>query len=250
MAATLEIIFTSNVSTIFIKNKESEKNIMIKGVIFDFNGTLFYDTPQQEKAWREFAWQNFRRSISDQEFKELVHGRNTDFTLEYLADRSLSKAEVDAYVKAKETVYIDICEKDPQNTHLNSGAERLLDELKERGLPLAIATAAPKINVDYYIRKFNLECWFPLDKIIYNDGTIKGKPAPDFYLKAAQTLQLDSKDCLVFEDAISGIQAAYNANIGKIVAITTTDMVEKFKHMTELCAVIDSFDNFNRSILS
>ena len=121
---------------------------MVKGVIFDFNGTLFYDTPQQEKAWREFAWQNFRRDISDQEFKELVHGRNTDFTLEYLAGCNLSKAEVDAYVKAKETVYIDICEKDPQNTHLNSGAERLLDELKERSLPLAIATAAPKINVD------------------------------------------------------------------------------------------------------
>lgn len=222
---------------------------MVKGVIFDFNGTLFYDTPQQEKAWREFAWQNFRRDISDQEFKELVHGRNTDFTLEYLANRNLNKTEVDAYVKAKETVYIDICEKDPQNTHLNNGAERLLDELKERSLPLAIATAAPKINVDYYIERFNLERWFPLDKIIYNNGTIKGKPAPDFYLKAAKALQLDAKDCLVFEDAISGIQAAYNANIGKIVAIITTNMVEKLRHIAELCAVIDSFDNFNRSIL-
>ena len=163
---------------------------MVKGVIFDFNGTLFYDTPQQEKAWREFAWQNFRRDISDQEFKELIHGRNANFTLEYLAGRNLSKAEVDAYVKAKETVYIDICEKDPQNTHLNNGAERLLDELKERSLPLAIATAAPKINIDYYIKKFNLERWFSLDKIIYNDGTIKGKPAPDFYLKAAQSFAI------------------------------------------------------------
>lgn len=73
--------------------------------------------------------------------------------MEYLAGCNLSKAEVDAYVKAKETVYIDICEKDPQNTHLNSGAERLLDELKERSLHLAIATAAPKINIDYYIKK-------------------------------------------------------------------------------------------------
>ena len=61
-------------------------------------------------------------------------------------------------------------------------------------------------------------------------------------------MQLDAKDCLVFEDAISGIQAAYNANIGKIVAITTTDMVEKIKRMAELCAVIDSFDNFDCSI--
>lgn len=222
---------------------------MVKGVIFDFNGTLFYDTPQQEKAWREFAWQNFRRDISDQEFKELVHGRNTDFTLEYLAGRNLSKAEADAYVKAKETVYIDICENDPQNTHLNSGAERLLDELKARNFPLAIATAAPKINVDYYIERFNLERWFPLDKIIYNNGTIKGKPAPDFYLKAAKALQLNTQDCLVFEDAISGIQAAYNANIGKIVAIITTNMVEKLRHIAELYAVIDSFDNFDRLIL-
>lgn len=94
-----------------------------------------------------------------------------------------------------------------------------------------------------------MERWFALDKIIYNDGTIKGKPAPDFYLKAAKALQLNTQDCLVFEDAISGIQAAYNANIGKIVAIITTNMVEKLRHIAELYAVIDSFDNFNRSIL-
>lgn len=223
---------------------------MIKGVIFDFNGTLFYDTPQQEKAWREFAWQNFNRTITDQEFKELIHGRNTDFTMKYLSGRNLSKAEVEAYVRTKETVYINICENDPQNTHLNSGAERLLDELKGRNLPLAIATAAPKINVDYYIKKFNLERWFPLDKIIYNDGTVKGKPAPDFYLKAAKALQLNTQDCIVFEDAISGIQAAHNANIGKIIAITTPDLLEKFRKMSEVCAVIDSFDHFDRSILN
>ena len=58
-----------------------------------------------------------------------------------------------------------------------------------------------------------------LDKIRYSNGKIPGKPAPDIYQIAAKNIGLKPKDCIVIEDAISGINSAYAAGIGKIIAI-------------------------------
>ena len=49
-----------------------------------------------------------------------------------------------------------------------------------------------KSNVDFYIKEFNLEKWFDIDKIVYSDGTIKGKPAPDIYEIAAGKLEVET----------------------------------------------------------
>lgn len=74
------------------------------GVIFDFNGTLFFDGEQQERAWRLFAREAFGKEISDGEFRECVHGRNNDFTMQHLAGKALSARQVDEYVEEKETI--------------------------------------------------------------------------------------------------------------------------------------------------
>lgn len=63
---------------------------IMMGVIFDFNGTLFFDGEQQERAWRLFAREAFGKEISDGEFRECVHGRNNDFTMQHLAGKALS----------------------------------------------------------------------------------------------------------------------------------------------------------------
>ena len=185
------------------------------GVIFDFNGTLFFDGEQQERAWRLFAREAFGKEISDGEFRECVHGRNNDFTMQHLAGKALSARQVDEYVEEKETIYRRLCRKDAARFHLALGAEELLDELRERGIPRTIATASRRGNVDFYIESFRLERWFDVEKLVYDDGTILGKPAPDFYLRAAETLGLEPKNCIVFEDAVSGLRAAAAAGAGK-----------------------------------
>ena len=98
-----------------------------------------------------------------------------------------------------------------------------------------------KINVDFYIDVFNLEKWFDLDKIVYSDGTIPGKPAPDIYLIAAKNLNLAPSKCMVFEDAVSGINAAKSAGIGKIVAVASKEPVEFYKNIDSVSDVITDF---------
>ena len=101
-----------------------------------------------------------------------------------------------------------------------------------------------KNNVDFFVEQFKLDKWFDLEKIVYDNGKIKGKPAPDIYLQAAKNLGLNPKDCIVIEDAISGIQAAHAAGIGRIIAIASMEDTALYKSMPEVSHIIKDFRNF------
>ena len=152
-------------------------------------------------------------------------------------------------VEEKETIYRRLCRKDAARFHLALGAEELLDELRERGIPRTIATASRRGNVDFYIESFRLERWFDVEKLVYDDGTILGKPAPDFYLRAAETLGLEPKNCIVFEDAVSGLRAAAAAGAGKVIAVAPEERREAFERMPEVYEVIPNFHEFDRLLL-
>ncbi len=215
----------------------------MKGVIFDFNGTLFWDSPQQELAWRTFGREIIHREISDLEFQEYIHGRSNDFIFEYLFGKPLSQDKLFELSEQKEELYRQLCA-DQLSFQLAPGATELLDYLKMKSIPRAIATASGKTNVDFYIRKLGLEKWFGNNRIIYNDGTIRGKPAPDIYIKAIQAINIAPQNCIVFEDAVSGIRAANAAGIGKIIAVVPNGDQKYFGNMKEVYAVISNYYEF------
>ena len=219
------------------------------GVIFDFNGTLFDDSDKQERAWKEFAGSRFHREISPEEFRRYVHGRNSEFIVQYLSDTELSQEQIRQYAEEKETTYRALCDADPLHTRLTLGCKLLLSELRDRHIPMTIATASPKSNVEYYIKKFRLEKWFTPDKIVFNDGTIPGKPNPDLYRLAAKAIQVEPEQCIVFEDSVSGIQAAYRAGSRKIVAIVRNGPKAPFEDLPGVCDVISCFPQFDRMLL-
>ena len=219
---------------------------MIKGIIFDFNGTLFQDSDKHEAAWRQFALEQFDRQISDEEFIKNIHGKTNHAAVEYIAGKSLSFSEVQVYVEQKEINYRKLCEQDTVHCRLEDDVLRLLDTLKKRNFPITIATAAPKSNLDFYIRKFHLQNWFDLKKIVSDNGMIPGKPEPDFYLHAAEAIHIPASECLVFEDAVSGIQSAYRAGIGQIIAIDYSGTFsELLRKQPGVSGIIHSFDEFD-----
>lgn len=219
------------------------------GVIFDFNGTLFHDSDKQEKAWRDFAKQQFKREISDEEFRKHIHGRNNGYVLCYLSGRQLTEEQIDMFVEQKESGYRSLCRKDPIHFQLAPGAEELLEELKKRRIPRAIATASRKENVDFYIENFHLDRWFSPTTVIYDDGKIPGKPNPDFYLRAARGIGVPPECCIVFEDALSGIQSAFRAKIGTIIAVAPKEKWEEMRTTAGVADVIEDFYDFDRTFL-
>jgi HAD superfamily hydrolase (TIGR01509 family) len=201
----------------------------MKGIIFDFNGTLFFDSEKHLEAWREFSKRVRPYPFTDDEMREHMFGRTNEDIIGYLLGKKPDPELVEKLGKEKEAVYREMCLKDMENTHLAPGAVEFLDYLKENNIPRTIATMSEKDNVDFYIETFNLEKWFDLDKIVYADGTLPGKPAPDIYIKASKMLNLEPKDCIVVEDALSGLEAGYRAGAGMIIAMASMESDELYK---------------------
>ena len=198
---------------------------MVKAVIFDFNGVLWWDTELQEKAWDEYAIKLRKRPFSDEEKFSHLHGVTNPDIIRYLVGHDLPKKEIDKLVQGKESLYRRLCLDQGENFKLSPGSEELLDYLNQKQIPITIATSSEKSNVDFFIKHLNLEKWFDKNKIVMDDSSFAGKPAPDIYLLAARKLNADPKDCVVIEDSKSGIESAFAAGIGKIIALGP-----KYKH--------------------
>jgi beta-phosphoglucomutase len=190
-----------------------------KAIIFDFNGVLWWDSHLQEAAWQQFAKQLRGRPFTDEEMAVQVHGRTNHHTLEYLTGQSLTSQQTHQLSEQKETIYRQMCLALGEQFQLSPGAVELLDFLVANQIPHTIATASGKGNADFFIEHLDLSRWFNLDQIIYDNGTRRGKPAPDFYRDAARILGAAPERCIVVEDSRSGIAAAQAAGIGHIVAL-------------------------------
>lgn len=72
-------------------------------------------------------------------------------------------------------MYRNMCLKDMEMFKLAKGLPDFLDKLKEAGILITIATGAPLSNVKFYFEHLNLGKWFDINKIVYTDGSFKGK---------------------------------------------------------------------------
>lgn len=222
----------------------------MQGIIFDFNGTLFFDSHMHYEAWRIFSKKLRGYSFSDIEMRDNMFGRTNADIIEYAIGKKPTEKMVLQLAKEKEGMYRQMCLKDKEHFVLSPGAEKFLDYLKENNIPRTIATMSEWDNVEFYIKEFNLAKWFDLDKIVYSNGKIPGKPAPDIYQIAAKNINLEPKDCVVVEDALSGINSAKNAGIGMIIAIASVEPDEFYQNMPGIYQIIHGFDEIDRNMFN
>ena len=220
----------------------------MKGIIFDFNGTLYWDSKLHYDAWREYSAMLRETPFTDDEMREKMFGHTNADIIEYLIGKKPSQEIVDKYGKEKEAVYRKRCLLNPDEFKLAPGAVELLEYLKENNIPRTIATMSEWDNVEFYIKEFHLEKWFDIKKIVYSDGIIPGKPAPDIFQIAADKIGLNTRDCIVVEDAIAGINSAKNAGIGKIIAIASLEPIEFYKKIDGISGIIKDFYEFDKNL--
>lgn len=220
----------------------------MQGIIFDFNGTLFWDSQLHYDAWRDFSKKLRGYEFTDEEMREKMFGHTNRDIIEYATGKKPSQCLVDKYAQEKEALYRKRCVQDKENFHLAKGAVELLDYITEKNIPRAIATMSEWCNVEFYIKEFGLTKWFDMNKIIYSDGTIPGKPSPDIFLIAADRIGIKPQDCIVIEDAIAGIKSAQNAGIGKIIAVASLEPVEYYQKIDGIDKIITNFNEFDYTI--
>lgn len=191
----------------------------MKGIIFDFNGTMFQDSHLHELAWTKTIKKYSNKNLNDEDILHNIHGRTNKAILTFFISKDLSDLEIEKLSQEKEAYYRSLCVKNGNDLKLTDGLIPILDKLKNMDVQITIATATIKENVDFYFEIFKLGKWFNRENVVYDNGSFPGKPEPDIFILAAKKLGLDIKNCTVIEDAFSGLQAATKANVGKIIAI-------------------------------
>ncbi|MDR2423348.1 MAG: HAD family phosphatase [Prevotellaceae bacterium] len=178
-------------------------------VIFDMDGVLVANARFHERAFAEYFSQYNVRLAPE------MHGRgNNDLMEELFPDATDERrAELSA---GKEAYYRKIYQPHIQPAE---GLLALLDELKTRGIPLAVGSSAPVENIDFVLDSLQIRSYF--DVIVIASMVEKAKPAPDIYLKAAELLKINPANCLVFEDALAGIESAKSAGM-KVVGLASS----------------------------
>ena len=189
----------------------------MNAAIWDMDGTLVDTAELHFAAWQEMGTL-LGKPFSRADFTATFGKRNPEILRQFYGER-FSEQEIDELGTKKEDVYKAAARK--QGIELLPGARALLDGLKEAGFRQAIGSSAPRGNVDLRILPLTgTERLF--DGIVAMEDTQHGKPHPQVFLLAAQLLGAAPRDCVVFEDAPAGVQAARAGGM-KCIAVRFID---------------------------
>jgi HAD superfamily hydrolase (TIGR01509 family) len=183
----------------------NEAAVLGKALLFDMDGVLVDSTAAVERAWTDFA----RRHDLDVGFvMARTHGRRTAETLSEVAPHL--DAETEAVRMEREEVAR------AAEVHALPGARELVDHLPQ--FRWGVVTSATR---DLALARLKANEFTLPPVLISADDVARGKPDPECYLTAAREIGEDPTDCVVFEDAPPGIEAARRAG-AKVVGVATT----------------------------
>jgi len=178
------------------------------------DGTLVDNTPYHFKSWQAFYKKHELGELEQSTYKTSISGVPIIETLRGLFPNA-DEATLKSYLNEKETYYREIYA--PFLRPIN-GLENFLSELKAAGVKMAMASSATMEDINFILNKIPIRDDF--EAIIDGSRVTKGKPNPQIFLKAAEELNADPANCVVFEDSLAGIKAANAAGM-KVVGITT-----------------------------
>lgn len=197
------------------------------------DGVLVNNLEVHRAAFAEF----FRRYGVERSFEELsrVFGKGNDDIMGELMPREVvERVGIRELGHEKEAIYREIYA--PTITP-QPGLLTFLDECEAEGLKCAVGSSGYRANVDFVLDKCNIERYF--DYAVAGDEVTRCKPDPEIYLTAAAKLGLRADECVVFEDAEAGIEAAKRAGM-RVVALATT-FNRDFLETTDADYIIDDF---------
>lgn len=201
--------------------------------IFDMDGTLVHNMPTHNQAWQDVLHEAGVQ-IDQEEFNRSTTGKkNTEIVRMFLGNH-LNDAEISYWSERKEVLYR---ERFASCREPLPGLIALLEQVQSLGLPMAVATAAPPDNIRFILDELNLRRYFQV--VVGAQDIQQGKPHPEIFLKAADHLGVAPTACLVFEDALGGIEAARRAGMDAVMICTTIDAKEVADQPHVLCAVAD-----------
>ena len=190
-----------------------------KAVIWDMDGVIADTAPYHLQGWRIVFGKRGTEYTEEDYWRNT--GKRSDSIVRNILGDDMSDEDVAAIVKEKDETFQELI---ARNIRSFPGVLELMTALRENNFKMAIASSAPMHNIQLIVRGLKIESLF--DAIISGWEVTKGKPDPQTFLLAAAGLGIDTKDCVVIEDAISGVTASKRAGI-RCIAVTNTTSHEE-----------------------
>ncbi|MDU1906289.1 MAG: HAD family phosphatase [Dysgonomonas sp.] len=198
-------------------------------VLFDMDGVMIDTETQYDVIWKHIG---DRYNVGILNFEKVIKGT----TLPNILKKYFSEQTEEERKNIEKT--IDDFETNMQFPEI-PGSLKFVDELKANGIKVGLVTSSTqtKLNAVNEVRHFD-ELF---DTIVSAERVVQGKPNPECYLLAAKDLNVDPKDCVVFEDSFAGLEAGKAAGM-TVVGLCTTHEAEKLRGYTD--TIIPDFRNF------
>jgi beta-phosphoglucomutase len=193
----------------------------LKAAIFDMDGVIVDTAKYHYIAWKEIAQKyGFDFTESDHErLKGVSRMQSLDILLS-IGNIKLSQEEKEQVAELKNERYKALIN-NMKPKEILPGAKEFIEDLRSHGILTALGSASK--NSGFILEKLNLTTLF--DAIIDGNNINNAKPNPEVFLKAAEKLHIAPEDCVVFEDAQAGIEAAKAANM-KCVGIGSSEILK------------------------
>lgn len=195
-----------------------------KAALFDLDGTLLDSEPQYTEFWSAMG-RRYRPDLPD--FNSLIKGT----TLIQIFDLYIPEE-----YREEITEQLDVWEAQ-MHYELMPGAEEYITRLHSKGVKTALVTSSNEKKMRQ-VRRTLPQFDSLFDVVLTSEDFTRSKPFPDCYLKAAEVLDVQPCDCIVFEDAFSGLQAARSAGM-YVVGLATTNSREAIESKCD--RIINSF---------
>jgi beta-phosphoglucomutase family hydrolase len=189
------------------------------GAIFDWDGVIIDSSAHHEESWERLAKETGYQLPPDH-FKK-GFGMKNEFIIPNLLRWTSDPEETNRLSLKKETLYREIVVE--WGLKPLPGVVAWLDRLRDAAIPCAIGSSTHRLNIETGLAIIGLKDRF--QAIVTAEDVSHGKPDPEVFLKAGSCLGLHPENCVVFEDALVGIEAAHRGGM-KVVAVATTNSID------------------------
>lgn len=209
---------------------------MTSAYIFDLNGTMIDDMQFHVKAWYHILNDDLGAGMNWEQVKSHMYGKNAELLVRVFGKDKFSLDEMNAISLEKEKRY-----QQEYRPHLRliPGLQQFLEKAYEQQIPMAIGSAAIMFNIDFVLDNLHIRHFFKT--IVSAEDVIYSKPDPETYTKAARLLGVPAGNCLVFEDAPKGVEAALNAGM-KSVVLTTLHEKQEFEQYPNVIRFVENYE--------
>ena len=212
---------------------------MTKAFLFDLNGTMIDDMDYHTDAWRDVLNNDLGANLTRQQVKMEMYGKGEEMLVRVFGSERFTNQEMSAIVFEKEKKYQKAF---LPHLKLIKGLDAFIEEAHQRGIKMAVGSAAITFNIDYVLDGLHIRKYFPVT--VSADDVGKSKPDPETFLKCAEGLGVAPADCIVFEDNPKGVQSALNAGMRSVV-ITTMHEVHEFAGLPNILKFIESYEDLS-----